>query len=37
LKPLREWQRTGRKPAQLHRFSASRFEKLKDMGILFPF
>lgn len=37
LKPLREWQRAGRKPAQLFRFSAARFEKLKDKGILFPF
>ena len=37
LKPLREWQRTGRKPAQLFRFAATRFEKLKDKGILFPF
>ena len=37
LKPLREWQRTGRKPAQLFQFSAPRFEKLKDKGILFPF
>jgi 8-oxo-dGTP diphosphatase len=37
LKPLREWQRTGRKPAQLFRFAAARFEKLKDKGILFPF
>lgn len=37
LKPLREWQRTGRKPAQLFRFVAPRFEKLKDKGILFPF
>jgi len=37
LKPLREWQRTGRKPAQLFRFAAARFEKLKDRGILFPF
>lgn len=36
LKPLPEWQRTGRKPAQLFRFAASRFEKLKDKGILFP-
>lgn len=35
--PLREWRRTGRKPAQLYRFSARRFEKLKDKGILFPF
>jgi 8-oxo-dGTP diphosphatase len=37
LKPLREWQRTGRKPAQLFRFAARRFEKLRDKGILFPF
>jgi len=37
LKPLREWQRTGRKPAQLFRFGAAKFEKLKDKGILFPF
>jgi 8-oxo-dGTP diphosphatase len=37
LKPLREWQHTGRKPAQLFRFAASRFERLKDKGILFPF
>jgi len=37
LKPLREWRRTGRKPAQLFRFAAPRFEKLKDKGILFPF
>jgi 8-oxo-dGTP diphosphatase len=37
LKPLREWQRAGRKPARLHRFSSARFEKLKDKGILFPF
>ena len=37
LKPLRERQRTGRKPAQLFRFAAAKFEKLKDKGILFPF
>jgi 8-oxo-dGTP diphosphatase len=37
LKPLREWQHTGRKPAQLFRFAAARFEKLKDKGILYPF
>jgi 8-oxo-dGTP diphosphatase len=37
LKPLREWRKTGRKPAQLYRFAAARFEKLKDKGILFPF
>jgi len=35
--PLRGWRRTGRKPARLYRFSAARFEKLKDKGILFPF
>jgi 8-oxo-dGTP diphosphatase len=35
--PLREQRRTGRKPARLYRFSAARFEKLKDRGILFPF
>jgi len=37
LKGLREWRHTGRKPAQLFRFAAARFEKLKDKGILFPF
>jgi 8-oxo-dGTP diphosphatase len=37
LRPLREWRRAGRKPAQLFRFSASKFEKLRDKGILFPF
>jgi ADP-ribose pyrophosphatase YjhB (NUDIX family) len=37
LKPLKEWQRTGRKPAQLFKLSTSRFEKLKDKGVLFPF
>jgi 8-oxo-dGTP diphosphatase len=37
LKPLREWQHTGRKPARLFRFAAARFEKLKDKGIFFPF
>jgi len=37
LKPLREMRHTGRKPAQLFRFAAGRFEKLKDKGILFPF
>jgi 8-oxo-dGTP diphosphatase len=35
--PLRAQRRTGRKPARLYRFSAARFEKLKDRGILFPF
>ena len=37
LTPLRESRATGRRPAQLFRFSARRFEKLKDKGILFPF
>jgi len=37
LKPLREYQRGGQRPAQLYRFVADRFEKLKDKGILFPF
>jgi 8-oxo-dGTP diphosphatase len=35
--PLKEFRVTGRKPARLYRFSARRFEKLKDKGILFPF
>lgn len=37
LKPLKEWQETGRKPAQLFSFAAKQFEKLRDKGILFPF
>jgi 8-oxo-dGTP diphosphatase len=38
LKPLQQWAREGRsRPAQLFTFSAKRFEKLKDKGILFPF
>ncbi len=37
LKPLKEYQHGGRRPAQLFRFVAPRFEKLKDKGILFPF
>ena len=37
LKPLTEYRRGGRRPAQLYRFVAPRFEKLKDRGILFPF
>jgi 8-oxo-dGTP diphosphatase len=38
LSPLKEWARDGRsRPAQLFTFSAKRFEKLKDKGILFPF
>jgi hypothetical protein len=37
LKPLRERRRTAHKPAQLFRFAAGRFKKLKDRGILFPF
>lgn len=38
LKPTSELRREGlRRPARLYRFSAARFEKLKDRGILFPF
>lgn len=37
LKPLKEFRRAGRRPAQLFRFQAARFEKLKDKGIVFPF
>lgn len=37
LKPLKEYQRGGQRPAQLFRFVAAQFEKLKDKGILFPF
>jgi 8-oxo-dGTP diphosphatase len=37
LKPVAEYRRGGQRPAQLYRFVASRFEKLKDKGILFPF
>ena len=37
LKPLKEYRRGGQRPAQLYRFVAARFEKLKDKGILFPF
>ena len=38
LTPLEEWKREGpSRPAQLYTFSARRFEKLKDKGILFPF
>lgn len=37
LKPLPEYRRGGQRPAQLYRFVAARFEKLKDKGIFFPF
>ena len=37
LNPLPEYRRGGQRPAQLYRFVAARFEKLKDKGILFPF
>ncbi len=37
LRPTRELRRSGRRPARLFEFVASRFEKLKDKGILFPF
>jgi hypothetical protein len=38
LTPLDEWtcERASR-PAQVYGFSARRFEKLKDTGIIFPF
>ena len=37
LRPLKEYQRGGQRPAQFFKFVAGRFEKLKDKGILFPF
>lgn len=38
LTPLQEWVREGAsRPAQLYRFSARRFERLRDKGIVFPF
>ena len=38
LKPLQEWVQDGpSRPAQLYQFSAKRFERLRDKGILFPF
>lgn len=38
LTPLQEWSREGAtRPAQLYSFSAKRFERLKDKGIIFPF
>ena len=37
LKATSAWRKTGRKPARLYSFSAKKFEKLKDKGILFPF
>ena len=38
LKPTGKWRRAGaQRPARLYAFSAGRFEKLKDKGILFPF
>jgi len=38
LVPVKGAQRGGRtRPAQLYRFAARKFEKLKDKGILFPF
>ncbi len=38
LTPLKEHRRQGpSRPARLYRFSAARFERLKDKGILFPF
>ena len=38
LKPLDEWIQDGpSRPAQLYRFSAKQFERLRDKGIVFPF
>jgi 8-oxo-dGTP diphosphatase len=38
LTPLEEWSRDSpTRPAQLYTFSARRFEKLRDKGIIFPF
>lgn len=38
LTPLKQLRRQGpSRPAMLYRFSAAKFEKLKDKGILFPF
>jgi 8-oxo-dGTP diphosphatase len=38
LTPLKEQRRQGpSRPARLYRFSAARFERLRDKGILFPF
>jgi 8-oxo-dGTP diphosphatase len=38
LTPLKQQKRAGpSRPAQLFRFSAAKFEKLRDKGILFPF
>ena len=37
VKPLDELRGEGGRPARLHCFSARKFEKLKDKGILFPF
>ncbi len=38
LTPLKQWRREGpSRPARLYEFSAKRFEKLKDKGIIFPF
>jgi 8-oxo-dGTP diphosphatase len=37
LTPLNEYRASGRRPAQLFRFSQRQFDKLKDKGILFPF
>ena len=37
LKPLNEYRNDVGRPAQLFKFVATQFEKLKDKGILFPF
>lgn len=38
LTPLEEWAKEGpNRPARLYRFSARRFERLRDKGIIFAF
>jgi 8-oxo-dGTP diphosphatase len=38
LKPLKQWRKDGpNRPARLYTFTAARFERLRDRGILFPF
>ena len=37
LKPLNEYRSDVGRPAQRFQFVATRFEKLKDKGIIFPF
>jgi hypothetical protein len=37
LKPLKEYRSDFGRPAKLFQFVATRFERLKDKGIVFPF